>query len=232
VIDAPDFTFKPRPGQMEDAHEFLAALLDKLNFPKAHRSYTWTHPSTLEVKHKTLANDVWDHLQITLHKVTKKTMQEYFDEEMGQEVLDQTTRWNDTDLSTTPGIIKYTLVSDLDKLKNKMLIIHLKRFVYYPDSGLSEKLTHPVKNPFHLVIKKSQLYNAAAKSDQSDRKYELVGCIKHAGNDINNGHYLAYIKKGATWYLHNDQEPGTTLAFPEIESAAETAYIYFYRLVK
>ena len=36
--------------------------------------------------------------------------------------------------------------------------------------------------------------------NQDNEEYELLGIICHSGNNLNSGHYVAYVKRNKVWY--------------------------------
>lgn len=63
------------------------------------------------------------------------------------------------------------------------------------------------------------------RSGEQDVNYALSGFIIHEGRGISGGHYVAYVKKGNTWYEANDKI--ITLVTNAIE-ASQKAYLFFY----
>lgn len=98
-----------------------------------------------------------------------------------------------------------------------ILIINLKR--------VGEKIiyNHDITIPFILETKKIE------KLEKFDKEYELIGYIKHIGNE-KSGHNIAYSKNifNGKWYRFNDSE------VVEINSnnSTNSSFLLFYQLKK
>ncbi|WP_339044227.1 ubiquitin carboxyl-terminal hydrolase family protein [Cardinium endosymbiont of Tipula unca] len=96
----------------------------------------------------------------------------------------------------------------LKELPNQ-LCVSLNRF-----NNDQEKINRPVTGTDKIQI----------KSEGKDVHFALSGFIVHDGT-FGGGHYVAYVKKGDTWYLANDTS--VTLVANAIE-ASQGAYLLFY----
>jgi hypothetical protein len=220
-----DSAWSPGEGKQEDAVELLTALFDQFNFPKAVRESELQHPTRPNVRWQN-GIDESNILQIPIDRSIKKSMQHLFDASLGEETLDNNTKWYN-EPNPTPGITRTpTLLGGLLKLKGNILVVQLKRFSHEVATKRSDKITTVAENPFHLVIKKEQIVKGERTEDIA---YELVGFIFHHGG-YGSGHYVAYAKKGEQWGLYNDERVSVP-SQAELKSSAEGAYVYFYRRV-
>ena len=49
-----------------------------------------------------------------------------------------------------------------------------------------------------------------------DTKYKIHGAILHKGNTVHQGHYIAYVEHGGSWFLHDDDKPAIEVEFSSI----------------
>jgi ubiquitin C-terminal hydrolase len=80
-----------------------------------------------------------------------------------------------------------------------LLMLHLKRFDYDPETWNRIKLGNKVTFPFELDLSRFV--------EDGEYKYELFSVLVHSGN-ANGGHYYACIKRfdDGKWYNFNDQQ--------------------------
>jgi len=98
----------------------------------------------------------------------------------------------------------------------QILIINLKRV------GEKYIYNHEIKIPFTLNT------NAIDKLDKINKNYELIGFIKHYGNET-NGHNVAYSKNifDCKWYYFNDSEVKEINGYP----STDKSFLLFYQLI-
>ncbi len=87
-----------------------------------------------------------------------------------------------------------------------ILTLHLKRFVFDQQIGVSRKKSDPITFPLTGLSLEAYLLPGQAAQRASYRPYDLVGIICHSG-DVGGGHYIAYIKNVGNnnrWYRCDD----------------------------
>ncbi|CAK66268.1 unnamed protein product (macronuclear) [Paramecium tetraurelia] len=97
-----------------------------------------------------------------------------------------------------------------------ILVLQLKRFQVYP---LQKKIKEPVVADMELNIKNFCV------SEVVDTKYELHSMIVHSGT-IDQGHYVAVVKRNQNFYLFNDDEI-ERLSLNQI-NRIDSAYLFMY----
>ncbi|KAF0292922.1 Ubiquitin carboxyl-terminal hydrolase 10-A [Amphibalanus amphitrite] len=114
------------------------------------------------------------------------------------------------------------------------LILHLKRFLYDPETDGVQKLLKRVTFPVDLELKKELLSNVRTKMAPGLKRYRLFAVVYHSGKESTKGHYItdAYHPAYQQWVRYDDSS---------ISAVAESAvlrpepplvpYILFYRRV-
>ena len=99
----------------------------------------------------------------------------------------------------------------------QILIINLKRV------GEKYIYCHEIKIPFIFST------DSIDKLNHINKKYELIGFIKHYGNEI-NGHNVAYSKNlfDSKWYYFSDT---TVKEIDHYPPSTEKAFLLFYELI-
>ncbi|CAD8126068.1 unnamed protein product [Paramecium sonneborni] len=98
-----------------------------------------------------------------------------------------------------------------------ILVLQLKRFQSYP---LQKKIKEPVIADMELNIKNFCV------PEVIDTKYELQAMIVHSGT-IDQGHYVAVVKRNQNFYLFNDDEI-ERLSLNQL-NRIDQAYLFMYR---
>lgn len=83
----------------------------------------------------------------------------------------------------------------------KILLVHLKRFEYNPDTNRNRKI-----NSILMFDKELNLSNLlVSKKSENEAEFELHSVIVHSG-DADGGHYYVFIRPGRSnrWYKFND----------------------------
>lgn len=119
-------------------------------------------------------------------------------------VLAQMTKGKTSGMFASNKIVK----RELKKLPNR-LCVSLKRFD---------------KNNIKINNKVTGTDKIQIKSEGKDVHFTLSGFIVHMGT-TGGGHYVAYVKKGNTWYLAND---ATVTKVDNAIEASQDAYLLFY----
>jgi ubiquitin C-terminal hydrolase len=98
----------------------------------------------------------------------------------------------------------------------QVLIINLKRV------GEKYIYNHEIKIPYTFNT------NSIDKLDKANKNYELIGFIKHFGNEM-NGHNVAYTKNffDYKWYSFNDSEVKQINGYP----TTDKSFLLFYQLI-
>ena len=160
----------------------------------------------------------------------KYTLYDCFDLFQNQRLKFEEEQWSCNDCKTLEGI-KTTEI----KKAPKILIIHLDRFKLKQDYGtkpvdvygLTTKRGNLIDFPIdNLDIKKYLAGNN--KNLYNKCEYELFAVCNHYGNNIENGHYAAFIKNNPreSWYNINDDV--IIQKSPE-KLVTSAAYILFYK---
>ena len=58
-------------------------------------------------------------------------------------------------------------------------------------------------------------------------EYDLTGCIMHAGETLEDGHFYAYVKSKDEWYHCNDEKV-EKVAFSVVEQDKNKHYVHLY----
>ena len=84
-----------------------------------------------------------------------------------------------------------------------VLCLHLKRFDY-DRYGRLRRLSKKVN--FEDTLDLSPFMSDSPKKIVSGHQpnYNLYGLICHKGSSCTSGHYIAYVKRGSSWWLAND----------------------------
>eukprot|EP01134_Creolimax_fragrantissima_P005476 CFRG5476T1 len=87
-----------------------------------------------------------------------------------------------------------------------VLVLHLKRFVYDPESGI-RKLHKFVPYPLQLTIS-DDLVSAPTKIGSAQRQYRLFSVVDHHGEEAEGGHYTCDVRKPGTqsWLRCDDSK--------------------------
>ncbi|KAG2653176.1 hypothetical protein PVAP13_1NG435300 [Panicum virgatum] len=223
-----------RPGQQEDAHEFLRCLLDNL------------HKCTLDPMSKgkgssfdeeSIVKEIFGgQLKSQLSCCECEHISETFEPFLDLSLeIDQVDHLEDALESFT----KVEQIGDSeDKLtcegcnaqvcKNKQLTLHrapdviafhLKRFTTLDNSV--EKIDKHVSYPLEVDLKRFHSNPDTA----GELKYDLYGVVEHSGLP-NYGHYVCSIRSSpSTWYLMNDSHVDS---ITDETALKQEAYILFY----
>ncbi len=97
------------------------------------------------------------------------------------------------------------------------LFLNLQRFELDTKTNRIKKLNNTVEIPVNLEISKNHFEN------NLDASYELNNFICHI-----NMHYIAYVKKGSSWFKCNDKNV-TKISLIEALKASENAYLIHYK---
>ncbi|KAF8672006.1 hypothetical protein HU200_049802 [Digitaria exilis] len=223
-----------RPGQQEDAHEFLRCLLDNL------------HKCTLDPMSKgkgssfdeeSLVKDIFggqlkSQLSCCECGHSSETFEPFLDLSLEIDQVDHL-------VDALESFTKVEQIGDFeDKLtceqcnaqvcKKKQLTLHrapdviafhLKRFTTLDNSV--EKIDKHVAYPLEVDLKPFHSNPDTA----GDLKYDLYGVIEHSGLP-NYGHYVCNIRSSpSTWYLMNDSHVDS---ITDASALNQEAYILFY----
>lgn len=119
------------------------------------------------------------------------------------------------------GIIKFTEIAVLPPI----LVLHIKRF-----DGFHGKHTGGVEFNEYLNVKDfcvgSNFENGIKEEYLKSTKYELFAVAEHLGSSLNCGHYIAYCKRGRSWFRFSDSSVSQS---GEDESTSKNGYILFFR---
>jgi ubiquitin carboxyl-terminal hydrolase 36/42 len=230
----PELSSDFRPGQQEDAHEFLRCLLDNL------------HKCTLDPMSKGKGSS-FDEESIVKEifggqlKSQLSCCECDHSSETFEPFLDLSLEIDQVD-SLENALKSFTKVEQIgdseDKLtcegcnaqvcKNKQLTLHrapdviafhLKRFTTIDNSV--EKIDKHVSYPLEVDLKPFHSNPDTA----GELKYDLYGVVEHSGLP-NYGHYVCSIRSSpSTWYLMNDSHVDSITDESELK---QEAYILFY----
>ncbi|CAD8088197.1 unnamed protein product [Paramecium primaurelia] len=210
---------KFNPKHQHDAQEFLLFLLSNLedeinNFNKKDRQQ---QTKLLNVIDKYLKGQIVseiickncykksqimeDFITLSLALMKINTINQSLDEFLNDELIQDYKCDNCYQKKTA---IKKTKITKLPQY----LIIHLKRFKFFPKYN---KIIQHVKFSFE-----STFYGI---------NYSLVGIIVHSGS-LEQGHYYSYCKRQNKWWLFNDQK---TKQVNNNDVLQQQAYILFYQ---
>ncbi|KAM0901943.1 hypothetical protein ACQ4PT_019516 [Festuca glaucescens] len=222
-----------RPGQQEDAHEFLRCLLDNL------------HKCTLDPKSKgkpssfdeeSIVKQVFGgrlKSQLTCHDCghCSETFEPFLDLSLEIDQVDdlvaalesftKVEQVGDAENKLTCENCKVQVCKDkrlvLDKAPD-VVAFQLKRFTTLDNS--IEKIDKHVAYPLELDLEPFH-----SNPDKEDLKYDLYGIVEHSGLP-NYGHYVCAIRSSpSSWHLMNDS---LVDSITETSALCQEAYILFY----
>lgn len=108
------------------------------------------------------------------------------------------------------------------KLAGGILPIMISRASAF--AGSVQKIFTKINNASHIILKKEAMLGVG-----KDIPCDLLGFIVHIGISYKSGHYIAYIKRGTSWYYADDSRINK-VTMEEVEKAAKDGYLYFYKL--
>uniref|UniRef100_N1R5B8 Ubiquitin carboxyl-terminal hydrolase n=1 Tax=Aegilops tauschii TaxID=37682 RepID=N1R5B8_AEGTA len=231
--DLPELSSDFRPGQQEDAHEFLRCLLDNL------------HKCTLDPKSKgkpssfdeeSIVKQVFGgrlKSQLTCRDCghCSETFEPFLDLSLEIDQVDdlvaalesftKVEQVGDDENKLTCESCKVQVCKDkrlvLDKAPD-VIAFQLKRFTTLDNS--IEKIDKHVAYPSELDLK--PFHN---NPDKEELMYDLYGVVEHSGLP-NYGHYVCTIRSSpSTWHLMNDSNVDS---ITETCALNQEAYILFY----
>ncbi|KAG8059797.1 hypothetical protein GUJ93_ZPchr0002g26014 [Zizania palustris] len=223
-----------RPGQQEDAHEFLRCLLDNL------------HKCTIDRKSKDKPSS-FDEESIVKQVFGGRLKSQLICCECGhcsetfEPFLDLSLEIDQVD-NLVDALESFTKVEQIGDAQNKLtcehcnakvsknkqlmldrspdvIAFHLKRFTTI--DNYVEKIDKHVMYPLELDLKPfhSDPYN------DNELKYDLYGIVEHSGLP-NYGHYVCSIRSSpSTWHLMNDSHVDS---ISEVSALNQEGYILFY----
>ena len=190
-------------AQEQDAHEFITALLDKIDtdlgkeFVKKREDVCGViETRVLECPAAHIRNEV-DELSNEI-QVTVAGFDDLISSLREQTAVEKLTGNNQWDAGEKYGKQDAKRFIRYKKLP-KVLLFHLVRVAYNVKSQRAEEVTNHFDCPEHLDMKEFCL------KEVDKTKYTLVSVIAHRG-DPNTGHYIAFAqpKYDGNWYLFND----------------------------
>ncbi|KQK00848.1 ubiquitin carboxyl-terminal hydrolase 21 isoform X2 [Brachypodium distachyon] len=223
-----------RPGQQEDAHEFLRCLLDNL------------HKCTLDPKSKGKPSS-FDEESIVKRVFGGQLKSQLTCRECGhcsetsEPFLDLSLEIDQVD-DLVAALESFTKVEEIGDAENKLtcescnvqvckgkrllldktpdvIAFQLKRFTTLDHS--IEKIDKHVAYPSELDLKP---FHSNPVSEE-ELKYDLYGVVEHSGLP-NYGHYVCAIRSSpSTWHLMNDSQVDS---ITETSALHQEAYILFY----
>ncbi|KAL5213432.1 hypothetical protein ABZP36_024279 [Zizania latifolia] len=223
-----------RPGQQEDAHEFLRCLLDNL------------HKCTIDSKSKDKPSS-FDEESIVKQVFGGQLKSQLICCECGhcsetfEPFLDLSLEIDQVD-NLTDALESFTKVEQIGDAENKLtcehcnakvtknkqlmldrspdvIAFHLKRFTTLDNSV--EKIDKHVVYPLNLDLKP---FHSDPNGD-NELKYDLYGVVEHSGLP-NYGHYVCSIRSSpSTWHLMNDSHVDS---IREGSALNQEGYILFY----
>lgn len=201
------------PYKMNDAHEFIHYLLDSLETElKGMKSKLIANlfVGNLRSEVKCLAcgqahrrTEQFVELALPLAKSVKAALRAF----VSYETL---TAAYECDKCGCPTDASKSLQIDTSPI---YLILALKRFHQSPEP---EKDNHLVKIRKRLML----------PCVEGNREYKLYGVVEHRGEGLEEGHYVAYCRRGHLWYLFDDSVCQEVLLKCVLSSQA---YLLLYR---
>ena len=111
----------------------------------------------------------------------------------------------------------------------KILVLHIKRFLFNSSGIPTQKITNPIIYPI-VNFNLAKYFNPASPYINSS-SYDLIGINLHQtlSNSINSGHYTSIVKNTMDnkWYLYNDGKP-VEQAQCDKDLQCSNAYMLFY----
>ncbi len=139
-------------------------------------------------------------------------------------VVDQALNEIHMSQDTYPNVAALKTTSYLTFPKSLFISINRFQFVQNKHQWLQEKTHTQLDNTEHL-----QLPNADPLAPP--QSYTLKSFNVHLGAGPQNGHYIAYVRRGDRYYLCDDQRPQVVeLTRADFLNASKDAYILNYRL--
>jgi ubiquitin carboxyl-terminal hydrolase 22/27/51 len=108
-----------------------------------------------------------------------------------------------------------------------LLCIQVKRFGARTSGGSYVEEKHEGRIDFPLMLN-MRPFTARVKGQEEERLvYDLESVVVHVGQQIQNGHYLAFCRQDDTWFRFDDEMVSKSTA---AEVLAQEAYLLFYSL--
>jgi hypothetical protein len=99
------------------------------------------------------------------------------------------------------------------------VLIHMKVFKYVMETGVSEKIDVSVRIENQLWLGGTQYVTGI--------QYDLIGLVRHQGQSIDRGHYIADVKRGDIWWRADDAK--ITPLRSEPNGVQSDVYMLLYR---
>eukprot|EP00581_Thalassiosira_minuscula_P007572 CAMPEP_0183703760 /NCGR_PEP_ID=MMETSP0737-20130205/1379_1 /TAXON_ID=385413 /ORGANISM="Thalassiosira miniscula, Strain CCMP1093" /LENGTH=815 /DNA_ID=CAMNT_0025930557 /DNA_START=399 /DNA_END=2846 /DNA_ORIENTATION=- len=214
-----------RPYQQEDAHEFFRSLLSSLTMHGQNARLSSLFDGLLEssvtcqtCRKTSLTRDRYMDLSLDIADKSITTLDRALDKFTEEETL-----CHDNMVTCSRCNVKRVVTKGLRlATAPTMLVINYKRFAY-DNYGRLSRLSKQVHFPLRLDIGD---YMSRANRGKPP-PYTLVAVLVHRGRSCDCGHYFAYVRKGADWYLANDAEV-TRVEVDEV--LASQAYVLVYEV--
>jgi len=109
------------------------------------------------------------------------------------------------------------------KVLPKVLILALKRFTYNRSKGAPMKIKKPIRYDRKLIFDKEWLADNVEPLD-----FQISAIICHEGDSVNRGHYKAFVRYNADWYLYDDAVV-RRVDPQEVAAQQTTVYLLIYQ---
>ncbi|KAI8827873.1 cysteine proteinase [Chytriomyces cf. hyalinus JEL632] len=133
----------------------------------------------------------------------------------------------------TGSTVDLTKQSFMDSFP-RVLIVHLKRFVFDAKIGTTQKLRKHIR--FSTVLKiHPDVASPARREENQSLEYKLLAVVNHHGKCAEGGHYTCDVYRKKNEWLHIDDEHVENISEAEAEMTKERddrqAYMLFYSKV-
>lgn len=199
--------------RQNDAHEFLTQILDDPRFKELKERFkftesTLTNCQNIDDRPQTTGDPSFGlQIEIPDDGQALRVSERIVFNQRERQVAPRLDRCPDGDLEHRAQTT-YQNFSDF-------VLIHLKIFRFLPDQAEPMKITNvPVDIEHELQL--------------GGQQYDLIGLVKHNGQSIDRGHYIANVKRGDKWWSADDGQITVLSSGPNGVQPDDDVYMLLY----